>query len=78
MKLGKPKLAPAWLASLAERLKKDFGHCVKGTCEKCADYQKQRKKKVDAFCMSCVACRAGLALSILEDGYGVGDRKVLR
>ena len=72
-KLGPPKKAPDWLLALRYRLEQSWGHCVQPWVQ-C----KRNKKKQDTFCFSCSACRANLALSILEDNYCVGDREVLK
>lgn len=63
-KFGKPRPRPKWLEAVRERLKRDFGKCT------------ESKKK--EWCFSCVSCRVGLSLEILDDAYGVGDRDVLK
>lgn len=61
--LGKPKKEPRWFKSLVKRVEKDFGHCSK------------RLNSKD-WCFSCVVCRMQLAISIIRDSYGIGERTV--
>ena len=66
-KFSKPRPRPKWLEEVRVRMERDWGKCV--TAKKLVGRE---------WHFSCIACRVGLAMRILDEAYGVGDREVLK